>query len=243
MNQLKIKIGSSDFPVFFHKGFYAGNDISNVVHNHIYSEIHTVLLGEVQLFIEDKAYIFKENEAFIIPKYKNHYYISKSENAFSTSFQINKDIKRVEKIEVDSRISELLKQELDKMPNNVNYSNLAAYLSIIASAFWDERLSVESATEHSFIIHNFFALNYNRDAKLEELAQSLHFSEKQTERMVKKITNMSFKQNLLKNRMKIADFLKEYTELTDLEISKYVGYESYSGYYKARKAMLKDCDE
>ena len=51
---------------------------------------------------------------------------------------------------------------------------------------------------------------------------------------------MSFKQNLLKKRMEIADFLKMYTEMTDLEISKYVGYETYSGYYKARKAIFKD---
>ena len=240
MDKLKIKIGSSEFPVFFHQGFYIGNDISNVVHNHIYSEIHIVFSGRVEFFIEDKSYEYKENEAFIIPKYKNHYCISKSENAFSTAFQIDKDISGVEKINVDSRIIELLKQELKEMPNSSNYSNMAAYLSVIASVFWNESLGIESATDHSFIIHNFFALRYNKDARLEELAERLHFSVKQTERLVKKITGMSFKQNLLKKRMEIADFLKMYTEMSDLEISKYVGYETYSGYYKARKAIFKD---
>ncbi len=243
MNQLKIKIGSSEFPVFFYEGFYIGDDISNVVHNHIYSEIHIVFSGKIEFFIEDKSYEFKKNEAFIIPKHKNHYCVSKSENAFSTSFQMDKDISVVEKNEVDSRIIELLKQELKEMPNSGNYSNMAAYLSVIASAFWNVSLGIKSATDSSFIIHDFFALNYNRDARLEKLAERLHFSVKQTERMVKKITGMSFKQNLLKKRMEIADFLKMYTELTDLEISKYVGYETYSGYYKARRTISKENDE
>ena len=66
-----------------------------------------------------------------------------------------------------------------------------------------------------------------------DLARQLHFSEKHTARLVLKHTGQTFTQALTAQRMTIARHLAATTDMSLGDISRYVGYRSYSGFWKA----------
>ena len=84
-------------------------------------------------------------------------------------------------------------------------------------------------------IREFFSLHYNKSIQLSDLAKELHLSNMQTQRIVKKYTDKTFGENLLIQRMTIAENLMETSDMSLLEISEYVGYHSYCGFWKAYK--------
>lgn len=68
---------------------------------------------------------------------------------------------------------------------------------------------------------------------LSDLAARLYLSEKQTERLVLKHTGQTFKQKLSDTRVAMANVLIRETEMPLHKVAEYVGYSSYSGFWKA----------
>ncbi len=99
---------------------------------------------------------------------------------------------------------------------------------------------LKEITDPAVLIYEFFSMRYNRNIKLSDLAAFLNYSEKHTERLLKKHTGMTFKNKLIEYRMKTAGFLRKSTAMTMTEIAGYVGYSNYSGFWKARKEFLKN---
>ena len=91
------------------------------------------------------------------------------------------------------------------------------------------------ANDEGYIICEFFSNHYNGVIKVSDLAKTLGFSEKQTERLVLKFTGRTFKQELVSRRMEMARYLEKNTNMTMTEIALYVGYNSYNGFWKAYK--------
>ena len=104
--------------------------------------------------------------------------------------------------------------------------------------FDTNKISAEKIVDYSFIIEEYLKINYARDIKLSDLASELNLSEKHTERLIKKYTGNTFKQELASIRIKTAQMLLASTDMTMTEISEYVGYNSYSGFYKAYKKNM-----
>lgn len=71
------------------------------------------------------------------------------------------------------------------------------------------------------------------DASIRLVADLLHLSEKQAERTVKKLTGMSFKQLLLKQRMFLAKDMILFEDKKLYHVAQSVGYNSYEVFYKA----------
>ena len=67
------------------------------------------------------------------------------------------------------------------------------------------------------------------------LAEHLHLGPQQTDRMIKRIYNVGFRQRLTKVRIKSAMELLLDTSKSITDIAEAVGYESYSGFYSAFK--------
>ena len=88
-------------------------------------------------------------------------------------------------------------------------------------------------TDYGFLIHEFFSLHYSEDLHLCDLAQFLHLSERQTERLVIEHTGNTFRNELTAIRMTIAKKLLTSSQMSLTEISQYVGYKSYAGFWKA----------
>ncbi len=86
----------------------------------------------------------------------------------------------------------------------------------------------------STIIENCIDAYYqNPDANISLVADILHLSTKQAERTVKKLTGMSFKKLLLKQRMHLAKEMILTSDKKLYEIAQCVGYNSYEVFYKA----------
>lgn len=84
-------------------------------------------------------------------------------------------------------------------------------------------------------IENYINNNFKNDITLNNLAIHLHLSEKQTDRILKKLTGLSFGKLLLKKRMERARELILHSEKSINEIANEIGYSSYNGFYIAFK--------
>ena len=72
-----------------------------------------------------------------------------------------------------------------------------------------------------------------KNLSIKKLAKILNLSEKQTERTVKQIYGVTFKQKLTEKRINVAKDLLFETENSINKIAELVGYSSYNGFYSA----------
>ena len=77
-----------------------------------------------------------------------------------------------------------------------------------------------------------------KDVTVEDLAEEIGYSKSQTARIVEKITGKTFNRFLLCWRMEIARILIINTEQCLLDIAEAVGYQTYSGFFKAFKSVF-----
>lgn len=82
------------------------------------------------------------------------------------------------------------------------------------------------------MIEDYINQNYNREINLNDLSNILFLSKKQTERIFKKEIGMSFKEFVLKIRLKDAMRYLENTDMPITDIAYKVGYKSYNGFYR-----------
>ena len=82
---------------------------------------------------------------------------------------------------------------------------------------------------------SFFSNRYSEDVRLSDLAEAIHLSERQTERLVIEHTGRGFRDELTETRVKIARQRLADKNMTLGEIAGYVGYRSYAGFWKAMK--------
>ena len=95
-----------------------------------------------------------------------------------------------------------------------------------------------SDRDHLYAIHieDYIATNYKySDVSLHTLAESMHLSSRQTERLCSKIFGASFSSLLTKQRMTMAKALINEKCHSLSKISEMVGYNSYAGFYKSYK--------
>lgn len=201
------------------------------VHNHIYGEVHVIAAGTAVFTVDGVRCTAGANCAVLIPPKKYHAVEAEGGGLVRVVFQTDcktdqavcKDIPGgmvahlMERIQVGEGISSLY--------NSLFFilSELLPGRNVQLTPLQDDRLQ----------IREFFSLNYNRNIHLSDLAAELHLSQMQTQRVVKKYTGRTFGENLLRQRMKVAENLMKTSEMSLTEISEYVGYNSYGGFWKA----------
>ena len=118
-----------------------------------------------------------------------------------------------------------------------DYSRVIPYMSFFCSYFFkgDEAIVASNVTDYAFLINEFFSLKCIYDIKLSDLAETLCVSEKQAHRLVIKHTGKNFSEELTSRRMIAADHLIKTGRLSLSEVAETVGYQTYSGFWKAYK--------
>ena len=81
------------------------------------------------------------------------------------------------------------------------------------------------------------------ELSISELAKSLNISLSTLKRLFKKYTGMTFGEYLLHQRMTVVQNLMETTSMTLAEIARYVGYNSYCGFWKAYKKFKQEMEK
>lgn len=234
MSELKIHISGREHRTFLQKGFFEHDVGSTILHNHRYCEIHMVEKGSVEIFLEGKHVTLCENEGVIIPV--GMYHARKCEKNCETSicaFQVDLDVNTVQKINF-GYVTQLLFDEINKYNSIGECRQLQSILTLVCSYFDTGKASVPvPMIDREFIIYEFFANNYDKDVSLSDIAVQLRLSEKQAERLIIKSTGMSFRRQIVTKRIENAKMLVKTEGITLAKAAERVGYQSYSGFWKA----------
>lgn len=207
-------------------------NITKIIHKHKYTEFHLIFGGSAKVFIENNEYMFLSGSIFSVPNETYHCYMDIEPQTQVVAFQADVPLKSFEKHFVSQDIIEKIIEILKK--ENYNCYEISALFSFTVSKFFPSEL-MKRSKDYAALIYEFISKKYNQNIKISELAEELHLSVKQTERLVKKYTGYTFKKAIMNCRINVAEFLEKNTDMSKSEISEYVGYSNYSGYWKTKK--------
>jgi len=244
-NEIMVNIDNNPTKVFLQRGFYKRSDArcninkrpvsSFAPHVHNYAEIHLFVGGESSFIIDEKNFPVYSGTMLSVPKNTYHIPII-SEETLHCAFQIDLPINEFKSFDISTSLAKEFLKEIEEIEISEDHSRIASYISFFASYFIKARkLHASRSTDYGFIIDSFFGLNYNKPIHLTDLADELHISVKQTERLVVLHTGSTFNTVLTNNRVRAAEHLMKTTSLSITEIANLVGYESHSGFWKAYK--------
>lgn len=234
LQQLQIQLGDSPKKCILGGGFYRNGKPTRNLHKHNYGEIHVLAKGSAVLEVEMKQLQLQAGDVVLIPEGLLHMFTAASEDVQHTAFLVESHTRQLQKHSQPTALLELFMEQISRAEATGNMTRVAAYISLLCSDFFPETaVKAEAITDHAFLIHNYFSRHYSQDASLEELAQQLHFSQRQTARLVQQYTGKPFKQAIIDYRMSVAHHLAQTTDLSLAQIAPMVGYSSYNGFWKA----------
>ena len=236
VRELTVSVGKEPHKVFLQDGFYKKGEISDVIHHHKYAEVHLILGGDIIYSVGKSQLRATDGTMLVIPPYTYHSGKMASDTALRAAFQIDAPVAEVSAFSVSAGLLSELFCEIDKAAEGGDHSGVAAYLSVLCRRFVAaEGVCAEPIGDYALLIHEFFSHRYAEEVTLGDLAGSMHLSERQTERLVYKHTGGSFREELTRARIRVAERLIAEGGMSLGEISAYVGYRSYAGFWKAMK--------
>ena len=233
-HEIKFPVGNTVQSAFMQYGFYNHVVTRQVVHTHSYTEIHAII-GEATFYIDDVEHKLVGSNVILIPKQTYHTY-TLEDGSRHTAFQVKFDSDFKVKA-LGATILEEYFEAIKESHESGDYSSVVPYMSFICSYFFksDEPITASKVTDYAFLINEFFSLKCIYDVKLSDLARDLCVSEKQAHRLVIKHTGKNFSEELTLRRMHAAEHLIIDGRLSLTEIAETVGYQTYSGFWKAYK--------
>ena len=247
-----FSVGDAKFTFFTDKGMIIkGMTSSGSVPTHEFHEIFYILKGNVTIRTENDIFSFAEGDAALVPAGILHETTTfENTQRIAISFFIEKDNK--EKLSSQfSQFESVLENGFVPLPNFIGeqaFKRLAHYyyssyndkseliraclheiiILLKASAKTEGESSPPSVTFNTnnyrnYVIDNYFSSNF-KSASLGELSSLLHLSPQQTERIVKKLYNKSFREYVSFLRLRQGADLLLNTDMTSAQISSELGY-------------------
>lgn len=272
INVLNFNIGNISIKLSM-QGFSSITDkVGSSTHSHAEYEYHFVMSGDAIIKFDDKTLnLTQNNAALVFPGVFHKFSKSKTEsNVLSLSFSIKRNRYGVDYyskiqsklgkinylfLEENPTITELIRGIITTIysQNVFATEEIRARLTLLFTNIFSKLTSnkntpdkIPSTQEYDtrvYIIEEYFNEHYNENISLKELSSRLYLGEQQTERIIKKIYGVGFRQRLSKIRIKSAMELLSETNKTIAEIAESVGYESYNGFYSAFKRLTNTLPE
>ena len=233
--EIPFKLLKEEKRAFFQGGFYNTPNTKTGLHLHHHTEIHFLDSGNAFFLADSKQLELHAGEILVIPPHCLHTCLSRTEGTKHKAFQTDCETDLLKKYTISEGIIKEFILAIEEAGNSEECSRVSFYLPLLCSLYHKVPLSATSVNDYSFLICEFFFLNYRESVTLKDLAQTLCLSERQTERLVQSYTGYSFREMLNDTRMKVAQQLMQSQSMTLEEIAQYVGYQSYSGFWKAWK--------
>jgi len=233
--ELKIKVGTLEKKLYLRTGVKKFSNHAAPIHQHSAAEVHVVSAGSVSFLVEGEPYTVEAGDVFVIPPAQVHMCTCASEENRYANFYVDVPLEAPMRFRAEPGIAEAFIRQCEESQRREDYTKLAAFLLLLCCEFcrWDTA-TVETLSDRGVVIDDYFA-NHYVDGTLSGLAEELSLSTKQTERLVRQNTGMTFRQNLSCSRIRAAKLLLQGGEMTGKEIAEYVGFETYAGYYKAMR--------
>ena len=233
--ELSFKMIEKDYKAFLQDGFYVSPKTDTSLHKHNYAEVHVLGEGKAEFLIDNQVVTVNGPAILTIPAPLMHCCTYQDENLLHTAFQTDCQAADVCTYPIDIGIVNSFFEEIQQCQLTGNYSAVALYIPLFCNRYHREYLTVTEIKDYNFLISEFFILHYDKDVYLADLAEQLHISERHAERLVLQYTGHSFREELVAVRMRIANQLMQAEDASLEKIAKYVGYRSYSGFWKAMK--------
>ena len=233
-NQLIINTGTMQNRVFFKSKIPTFNNTTSPLHDHFYTEVHFLAEGKMSFDVCGKVYNLAMGDILAIPSRTHHLCTSTDKDNLYIGFFTDAVLSETTLFKVQPQLITSFIEEYISSLESGNYSKVAAYIALLCSdIFQNETVTVNETDDYAIVIDEFFSRRYAEDIRLCDLAAELHLSEKQTQRLVLKHTGQTFKQRLSNTRIERAKILIESANMPMQKAAEYVGYKSYSGFWKA----------
>ncbi len=218
--------------------------LPTALHDHPFAEIHIITKGEALYIADGITHTVSAGSAILIPAEKYHA-VSLSQNEENDAFRI------VFHVDTDARALSIAAFPMELMQNLANALESGAdtpsiyhhLFFIVSELIGANEFSTTPFSDHKLMIREFFSLNYNKNIRLCDLSRHLCLSDMQTQRLIKKYMGMTFGECLLQQRMTVVQNLMETTSMTLAEIARYVGYNSYCGFWKAYRKYKQETEK
>ncbi len=236
--EFEIDVSKNKIKIIMQEAFFIHNKASQVLHEHIYHELHAVASGEAVYIVENKHYRLKKGDMLLIGSGNFHKCESVSNDFSFVVFQIKCDDKlNTGKYSIEPSILQNTILSIDEYAKKGVSTKIKAYLTIICADFFENKNGNPTPVrDREFIIYEYFALNYSRDANISELADKLSVCVRQASRLVRKYYGNDFRTELTKRRISAAKLLISEGTMSLSQVAQKVGYSSYSGFWKAYTA-------
>ena len=241
--ELSFKMIERDYKAFLQDGFYVSPKTDTSLHKHNYAEIHVLGEGRAEFLIDNRPITVNGPAILTIPAPMMHCCTYQDEHLLHTAFQTDCQADQLRTYPIAEGIVKAFLEEIQRSQLTGNYSTVAFYIPLFCNYYHREPLAVTEIKDYNFLISEFFILNYDKDVYLCDLAEQLHISERHAERLVLQYTGHSFREELVAVRMRIANQLMQREDASLEQIAKYVGYRSYSGFWKAMKRHESENDQ
>lgn len=231
-----INLFNQPVNIYMQNSFFGLEEISAVLHKHLYAEIHILAEGELVYQVENKVIRLHTGDVLVIPKDCFHSCLCVQKHSRHIVFQIDPILcTEVKRTTISEDMLSDLRREISKYSAGEYDERLKILLTMICLNFCGAHTgdTLKPIQDRGFIIYEFFTRNYNTDVSINDLADELSLSVKQAERMVIKFTGRTFRQEIMHRRMEAATQLMKNEYLSMAEICEKVGYHSYSGFWKA----------
>lgn len=91
----------------------------------------------------------------------------------------------------------------------------------------------DTLCSRNFIIEDFFNMNYQQDIRIEDLAERLSLSTKQTTRILQELCGQTFRKKLTQTRVQMSKSLLRHTDMPVASIAENVGFQTANGFVEA----------
>ena len=238
--ELEIQIGTVKNKVFLQGGFFPSTVVRRAhFHRHNYAELHLVSGGSARFQIDETTLELADGSMLVIPRDVFHECVFLEESAQHTAFQLDRELSRIAQYALPLGMAKDFMRQIEIACQTTDYERIAAYIALFCTYFdSSSHHRVQDISDYGFLIQEFFSRHYKENVHLEDLARELHLSERQTERLVLAHVGHTFREELTLTRLTVADQLIRHSEMSLSEIARYVGYESYAGFWKAKKKHL-----
>lgn len=235
-NEFTVQTANNEYKVFLQQGFYTPRRIVPILHQHHCAEVHLIEGGAATFQLGEETKTLVGGTVLMIPKHLLHGCIEIEEKTLHTAFQIDMEVDVCSTHAIPHDLATLFFEEIKQAAESGDYGGIALYIQLLLRPFFLlSKKSVAPISDYQFLIHEFFTKRYAEDVHLFELAEMLHLSERQTERIVLQYTGKTFHENLTDTRISMAKRLLATTAMSATEVAQYVGYRSYAGFWKAMR--------
>ena len=220
--------------IFLQDGFWNTKIQTGVLHKHDYIELHLVAGGICRFALGKEEVTLEDGQLLAIPAGVLHCCKGCEQGTRHTAFQVDLPVDEAAIYALPLALVEEFFCQIEKISEREDYGVIASFISLLCSYVQgDAPLLAGTVSDERFLIREFFTHRYSEDVCLGDLAEHLHRSERQTERLLLAHTGRTFREELIHTRMEIARHLLTTTHLSLRQISEDVGYRSYAGFWKA----------